>query len=94
MGAPSVSIIGLGQMGVPMVRNLLQAGFAVLGFDLNAKAMAQFSDASSFKPASSVAQVAQGSGSIILMLPTAASSMPCCGQKAPGWLRKCGRASC
>ena len=69
MNATVVGFIGLGQMGVPMVRNLLQAGFSVLGFDLNPKALAQFADAPGFSPASSVAQVAQGCASLILMLP-------------------------
>lgn len=35
-----IGFIGLGNMGLPMARNLLAAGHAVAGFDLNAEALA------------------------------------------------------
>lgn len=69
MAAPVVGFIGLGQMGVPMTRSLLQAGFSVLGFDLNPKAAAQFADAPGFTAATSAAHVAQSCLQLILMLP-------------------------
>jgi 3-hydroxyisobutyrate dehydrogenase len=69
MAIAIVGFIGLGQMGVPMTRSLLQAGFPVLGFDLNPKAVAQFADAPGFTAAVSAAQVAQDCSSLILMLP-------------------------
>jgi 3-hydroxyisobutyrate dehydrogenase-like beta-hydroxyacid dehydrogenase len=34
---PTIGFIGLGEMGGPMTRNLLRAGYAVVGFDLDAK---------------------------------------------------------
>lgn len=37
---PTIGFIGLGEMGGPMVRNLLQAGYPVLGFDLDAQRLA------------------------------------------------------
>jgi 3-hydroxyisobutyrate dehydrogenase-like beta-hydroxyacid dehydrogenase len=35
MAQPTIGFIGLGEMGAPMVRNLLRAGFTVLGFDID-----------------------------------------------------------
>ncbi|MCL4859285.1 MAG: NAD(P)-dependent oxidoreductase [Caldilineaceae bacterium] len=37
---PSLGFIGLGDMGAPMVKNLVAAGYAVRGFDLNAERVA------------------------------------------------------
>ena len=37
---PRIAVIGLGNMGLPMVRNLLKAGFAVHAFDLSGDALA------------------------------------------------------
>ena len=32
-----IGIVGLGNMGIGMAKNLIQAGFAVVGFDLRAE---------------------------------------------------------
>jgi 3-hydroxyisobutyrate dehydrogenase len=64
-----IGFIGLGQMGVPMVRNLSRAGLAVLGFDLDPKALAALADAPGFRAAESVAQLAQDCPVLVLMLP-------------------------
>ena len=69
MAAATVGFIGLGQMGVPMVRNLLRAGITVLGFDLNPQALAAFADVPGFSAASSAAQLAQDCPALVLMLP-------------------------
>lgn len=69
MGLPTVGFIGLGQMGLPMVRNLLQAGFAVLGFDLNPLAAQTLAEARGFSAAGSAEQAARDSEVLILMLP-------------------------
>lgn len=69
MTQPSVSFIGLGQMGVPMVRNLLRAGFAVHGFDLNPAAAKNFDQEKGFTTTPSPRQAAQASSIVILMLP-------------------------
>lgn len=69
MSAAKVGFIGLGMMGVPMVRNLLRAGSPVQGFDLDAAAMAQFADDAGFSAAASAGQVAQDCPVLILMLP-------------------------
>jgi len=36
----TISFVGLGAMGLPMAKNLLNRGFALRGFDLNPKALA------------------------------------------------------
>ena len=69
MAAATVGFIGLGQMGVPMVRNLLRAGITVLGFDLNPQTLAAFADVPGFSAASSAAQLAQDCPALVLMLP-------------------------
>ena len=38
----SIGFIGLGNMGLPMARNLLKAGNAVTGFDTNEAAVERF----------------------------------------------------
>ena len=37
-----VGIIGLGRMGRPMTRHLIEKGFAVTGFDVSGEAMARW----------------------------------------------------
>ena len=39
-----IGFIGLGNMGLPMARNLLKAGHQVTGFDLSAQACASLVD--------------------------------------------------
>ena len=50
MAALRIGFLGLGQMGQPMVRNLLRAGFSVTGFDLSETAMATLSQEAGFMP--------------------------------------------
>ena len=69
MTEPTVGFIGLGQMGVPMARNLLRAGFPVAGFDLNPQALALFSQQPNFMAMASAQLAAQASDALILMLP-------------------------
>jgi 3-hydroxyisobutyrate dehydrogenase len=69
MAALRIGFIGLGQMGVPMVRNLLRAGFSVTGFDLNAAAVSSLAGQPGFSAAESAANVAAGCDALILMLP-------------------------
>ena len=66
---PSISFIGLGQMGVPMVRNLLRAGYPVEGFDLNPEVAKSFADEKGFSTAKSALQAAEAGDVVILMLP-------------------------
>jgi 2-hydroxy-3-oxopropionate reductase len=65
---PSIGFIGLGIMGAPMARNLVRAGFAVTGFDLNAEAVAALA-ADGGKPAGSIAEAVRGADIVVTMLP-------------------------
>ena len=66
---PTVGFIGLGMMGLPMLRNLLKAGCTVRGFDLNAEAAASVLGQPGFTAAESPAAAAQGADVVLLMLP-------------------------
>ncbi|MFI7673792.1 NAD(P)-dependent oxidoreductase [Actinophytocola sp. NPDC049390] len=64
----SIGFIGLGIMGAPMARNLVRAGFAVTGYDLNADAVAALA-ADDGKPAASIADAVRGADIVATMLP-------------------------
>lgn len=63
-----VGFIGLGIMGSPMARNLIQKGFQVTVFDLNQVAVDQLATEGA-TPATSGKEVAQNSDCVITMLP-------------------------
>jgi 3-hydroxyisobutyrate dehydrogenase len=58
-----IGFIGLGNMGAPMARNLVQAGHAVTGFDVAGVAL------EGVTPAASAAEAAAGREAVITMLP-------------------------
>jgi 2-hydroxy-3-oxopropionate reductase len=64
----SVGFIGLGIMGAPMARNLVNAGFTVRGFDLDASAVSALA-ADGGKPAGSIAEAVRGADVVATMLP-------------------------
>jgi len=64
----TIAFIGLGNMGLPMSKNLLKAGFTVRGFDLAEIAREHFTEAGG-KAFTSVAEAVQGADAIITMLP-------------------------
>lgn len=64
----TIAFIGLGNMGLPMARNLLAAGHAVRGFDLVAAALEQLAAAGGLI-AVSVADAVAGADVVITMLP-------------------------
>ena len=66
-----VGFIGLGQMGLPMSRNLIAAGFSVRGYDLVEAARAAFAAQGGTLRASGAA-AAEGAGVLITMLPNSA----------------------
>ncbi|MFZ2737565.1 MAG: NAD(P)-dependent oxidoreductase [Burkholderiaceae bacterium] len=70
MSQATIGFIGLGQMGVPMVRNLLRAGFVVQGFDLNPQAASVFASDPGFTAQSSPQTLAQSCEVVLLMLPS------------------------
>jgi 3-hydroxyisobutyrate dehydrogenase len=67
----TVAFIGLGNMGLPMSKNLLGAGYRVYGFDLSADALESFSKASG-KPFTNVGEAVREADVIITMLPSGA----------------------
>jgi 3-hydroxyisobutyrate dehydrogenase len=67
----TIGFIGLGNMGAPMAANLLKAGHAVTGYDLNPAALATLAAAGG-KTATSAAEAAKGADVVITMLPEGA----------------------
>jgi len=63
-----IGFIGLGNMGLPMARNLIKAGHAVTGFDVNAQAAEQLAAGGGAR-ASTIAQACNGAEIVITMLP-------------------------
>lgn len=66
-----IGFVGLGAMGLPMALNLLKAGYAVSGFDLNPAALGALADAGG-TVAASAAEAASGAGALVLMVVNAA----------------------
>ena len=64
-----IAFIGLGLMGVPMAKNLLKAGYQIVGFDLNKEVAAKFSGDKGFQFVSSPEQAIEDANITILMLP-------------------------
>jgi 3-hydroxyisobutyrate dehydrogenase len=64
----AIGFIGLGNMGLPMARNLLTAGHAVSGFDLSKDQMTAL-EAAGGKPAASAEACVDGVDVVITMLP-------------------------
>lgn len=65
---PAVAFIGLGNMGTPMARRLIEAGYPVRGFDVAEAARAELVR-SGGSAADSAAAAVQGADVVILMLP-------------------------
>jgi len=66
---PNIGFIGLGNMGAPMAKNLVKAGFNVTVFDLNPSAMDSLA-ALGAKKASSIASLAADNDILMTMLQT------------------------
>jgi 3-hydroxyisobutyrate dehydrogenase len=64
----TIGFIGVGNMGGPMVRNLLKAGFAVRAFDVSAAALKTATDAGA-AAAKSIQDAASDADCVISMLP-------------------------
>ena len=64
----AIAFIGLGNMGLPMARNLLQAGHQVVGYDLVAAARDAAAE-SGARSAGSVPEAMAGAKCVITMLP-------------------------
>ena len=63
-----IGFIGLGRMGFPMAQNLIKAGHAVTGFDLNVDATERLA-ASGGSTANSIADACKAAEVVITMLP-------------------------
>ena len=63
-----IGFVGLGNMGTPMTRQLIAAGFAVRGYDIDPAAVARLVDAGGVGAGNAIA-VAAASDVVILMLP-------------------------
>jgi 3-hydroxyisobutyrate dehydrogenase len=63
-----IGFIGLGNMGGPMAANLVKAGHAVTGFDLNRAVLVTLADDGG-RIAASAAEAAKGADIVITMLP-------------------------
>ncbi len=66
---PTIGFIGLGAMGKPMVHNLLAAGYAVYGFDLNQERLDAAVTAGA-KPAKNIADLVAKAPIILASLPS------------------------
>jgi len=64
-----IAFIGLGLMGLPMVKNLLKSGYSVSGFDLNKEVAAKFSGDQGFVFAPTPGDAIKDADVTILMLP-------------------------
>ena len=62
-----VGIVGLGDMGSGMAKNILKNGFSLTGFDLSAERMTELKEAGG-TPAANCRQVAQNSDTIFVMV--------------------------
>jgi len=64
-----IGFIGIGQMGMPMIRNLLQANLSVTGFDLSPLVADELKSEIHFDMATSAIDLTKKCDVIILMLP-------------------------
>ncbi len=69
MSQPTIAFIGLGQMGAPMARNLLNSGYAVRGHDRDTSVADRLGDCTGFIWCPSAEEAVQGADQVILMLP-------------------------
>lgn len=69
----TIAFAGLGSMGLPMARNLLQRGFTVRGFDVNARALEALTGHGG-QPFTTAAAAAQGAPVLLLMVVNAAQA--------------------
>lgn len=71
--AEQIGFVGLGIMGKPMARNLMQAGYALTVYDIVGEPVEELATEGA-RPAASSAEVAAATDKIITMLPDSADS--------------------
>lgn len=64
----TVAFVGLGQMGVPMARRLVEAGYAVTGVDASAAGCAAF-EAAGGRATTDLAEAVRSADAVVTMLP-------------------------
>ena len=69
MPTARIGFIGLGRMGVPMVGNLLRAGFEVSGYDVKAQTGRELAARPGFERAESAQACVASASVVVLMLP-------------------------
>lgn len=70
----NVAFVGLGDMGLPMAKNLLRAGFGVAGFDLSPRRLSMLRRAGG-KPSSNCRECAEGADVAFVMVMNGAQVM-------------------
>ncbi|XP_026809267.1 3-hydroxyisobutyrate dehydrogenase, mitochondrial [Rhopalosiphum maidis] len=65
----NVGFVGLGNMGIPMAKNLLKNGYGVVGNDVSAERMKLFRSLDGAETADTLQQVVESSDAVITMLP-------------------------
>ena len=65
----NITFIGLGNMGLPMAKNLIEAGHLVYGFDLSEEQMSKFISAGGSKE-ENIPDALKKSDTVITMLPS------------------------
>jgi 3-hydroxyisobutyrate dehydrogenase len=68
----TIGFVGLGHMGLPMTKRLVDAGYDVRGFDVSEQARAAFHGETGATPVDSLAASASGARAVVLMLPNSA----------------------
>src|SRR5437588_425067 len=68
-----VAVIGLGEMGLPMARNLIGRGFTVAGYDVREEACRAFSRAGG-RAAAAAGEAVRGADAIVVMVRTPAQA--------------------
>ncbi|MEQ8899451.1 MAG: NAD(P)-dependent oxidoreductase [Roseovarius sp.] len=68
-----IAIVGLGNMGQGMARNILKAGIGLKGFDMSEAAVARFTEGGG-TPSASVAEAAEGCDLLLVMVQTPAQA--------------------
>jgi 3-hydroxyisobutyrate dehydrogenase len=67
-GAATIGFVGLGHMGTPMTRRLVENGYCVIGYDLSVEARRRLATLGA-QAADSLAELARAVALLILMLP-------------------------
>jgi 3-hydroxyisobutyrate dehydrogenase-like beta-hydroxyacid dehydrogenase len=72
-----VGVVGLGAMGGPIARHLLEAGFGVWGYDLDPEAVARLAHLGA-RTAPTLAELASQSRAVLVFVPTDADVLEVC----------------